>query len=83
MKATLMLVRVVLFAVGLFATGYCDAQTTLNPEADTEVRSGAYADTNYGAETTLYVREQSSGTCNQAVFRKFRKLFMRRRTVAT
>jgi len=41
----------------------------IHPEADTEIRSGAYADDNYGASTAPYVREREPGTCNRAVLR--------------
>ena len=47
------------------------AQTTIYPEADSEVRSGSYVNNNYGTSTTMYVREQTEGgsASNRAVLR--------------
>lgn len=42
---------------------------TLYPDADTEVRSGAYANDNYGTSFAPYVREQAAATCNRMVLR--------------
>ncbi|MBP3412547.1 MAG: heparinase II/III family protein [Oscillospiraceae bacterium] len=39
-----------------------NSSKTLEPTADTFVRAGSYASKNYGSESTLYVRDDYSGT---------------------